>query len=33
MTANYSAKQLWEMDKNHFIHPYTDFTSFAEEGS
>jgi putrescine aminotransferase len=36
MTTNsvdYSAEQIWEMDKNHFIHPYTDFTSFAEEGS
>lgn len=32
-STNYSAKQLWEMDKNHFIHPYTDFTSFADEGS
>lgn len=32
MTIN-SAKQIWEMDKNHFIHPYTDFNSFSEEGS
>lgn len=32
MTSNYSAKQVWEMDKEHFIHPYTDFTSFADEG-
>jgi len=29
----YSAKQIWEMDKKHFIHPYTDFSSFSEEGS
>jgi len=32
-SENYSAKQIWEMDKNHFIHPYTDFNSFDEEGS
>ncbi|MEW6982022.1 aminotransferase [Colwelliaceae bacterium 6471] len=32
-SAKYSAQQIWEMDKNHFIHPYTDFTCFAEEGS
>jgi len=33
MTTNYSAEQVWQMDKEHFIHPYTDFTTFAEEGS
>lgn len=26
-------KTIWEMDKHHFIHPYTDFASFKEEGS
>ena len=26
-------KQFWEMDKNHFIHPYTDFSTFKNEGS
>lgn len=30
---NYSAKQIWEMDKKHFIHPYNDFSTFADEGS
>ena len=29
----YSAEQIWEMDKNHFIHPYTDFSCFAQQGS
>ncbi|MCP3673172.1 MAG: aminotransferase [Gammaproteobacteria bacterium] len=29
----YSAKEIWEMDKKHFIHPYTDFSSFSDEGS
>jgi adenosylmethionine-8-amino-7-oxononanoate aminotransferase len=33
MTTNYSAEQVWKMDKEHFIHPYTEFTSFADEGS
>lgn len=36
MTQNskdYSAKQIWEMDKKHFIHPYNDFSTFADEGS
>jgi adenosylmethionine-8-amino-7-oxononanoate aminotransferase len=27
------AKQLWLADKNHFIHPYTDFACFEREGS
>jgi len=29
----YTSKEIWEMDKKHFIHPYTDFTTFSEEGS
>jgi putrescine aminotransferase len=24
---------IWEMDRNHFIHPYTDYSAFADEGS
>ena len=24
---------MWQMDKDHYIHPYTDFAIFAEEGS
>ncbi|MEH6472493.1 MAG: aminotransferase [Halopseudomonas sp.] len=24
---------VWEMDKNHFMHPYTDYSTFKEEGS
>ena len=29
----YSAKTLWKMDKDHFIHPYTNYATFKEEGS
>lgn len=25
--------QVWKMDRDHFIHPYTDFATFKEEGS
>lgn len=32
-TKTFSAKQIWEMDKKHFIHPYNDFSTFADEGS
>ena len=31
--SNYSAKQIWEMDRDHFIHPYTNYATFKEEGS
>ena len=24
---------VWQMDKDHFIHPYTDFSVFDQEGS
>lgn len=27
------SSQAWQMDRDHFIHPYTDFTSFRQEGS
>ena len=27
------AKALWQMDKDHVVHPYTNFSSQAEEGS
>ena len=26
-------KDVWQMDKDHFIHPYTDFSTFGQEGS
>jgi len=29
----YSKKEIWEMDKNHFIHPYTNYQTFKQEGS
>lgn len=28
-----NTKDLWEKDKNHFVHPYTNFKKFGEEGS
>ncbi|NVK56861.1 MAG: aminotransferase [Alteromonadaceae bacterium] len=28
-----SKKSVWQSDKDHVIHPYTDFSSFHEEGS
>ena len=28
-----SGMNHWQMDKDHFIHPYTDFSTFAQEGS
>lgn len=27
------AKKIWQMDRDHFIHPYSNFASFKEEGS
>ena len=33
MQVETDAKRLWQMDKDHFIHPYTDFSTFKEEGS
>ena len=26
-------KEVWNMDRQHFIHPYTDFSTFQQEGS
>lgn len=31
--TTHTAKALWKMDKDHFIHPYTNFATFKEEGS
>ena len=28
-----SASEIWQKDKDHFIHPYTDFDTFEKEGS
>lgn len=28
-----TSEKVWEADRRHFIHPYTDFTTFASEGS
>ena len=30
---NYDTKALWEKDRDHNIHPWTDFSSFKDEGS
>ncbi len=29
----YDTKALWEMDRDHYIHPWTDFSVFKEQGS
>ena len=28
-----NAKTIWQQDKDHFIHPWTDFSTFKDEGS
>ncbi len=35
MTSNfpYDTKDIWTKDRDHFIHPWTDFSNFKEEGS
>ena len=33
MPSATSNSSIWEMDRNHFIHPYTDYSVFADEGS
>jgi adenosylmethionine-8-amino-7-oxononanoate aminotransferase len=33
MTSARQHESIWQMDKDHFIHPYTDFAVFGEEGS
>ncbi len=30
--ASYDAQDLWQKDKNHFVHPFTDFSLFHEKG-
>lgn len=30
---NHNRSAAWTADRNHFIHPYTDFSTFSEEGS
>ena len=29
----YDTKALWEKDRDHNIHPWTDFASFKDEGA
>jgi len=33
MSTKKVSASIWQMDKDHFIHPYTDFSSFEAEGS
>ena len=33
MSSQGQSPSIWQMDKDHFIHPYTDFSVFGEEGS
>mgnify|MGYP001407831260 FL=1 len=30
---NVEQKTTWQQDKDHFIHPWTDFSTFKDEGS
>lgn len=30
---DFNQTEIWEADRAHFIHPYTDFASFHSEGS
>jgi len=29
----YDTESLWQKDRDHYIHPWTDFSTFKEEGS
>jgi adenosylmethionine-8-amino-7-oxononanoate aminotransferase len=33
MVAHEQSSSIWQMDKDHFIHPYTDYSVFDQEGS
>ena len=33
MSSQQDAQSLWQKDRDHFIHPYTDFAVFKDEGS
>lgn len=33
MSETFDTKKLWQQDKDHFIHPYTDYASFHQQGS
>jgi len=32
-TPTYNTEELWRMDRDHYIHPWTDFSVFKEKGS
>src|SRR5690606_10513847 len=31
--ANFVKQEVWEKDRDHFVHPWTDFSTFKESGS
>ncbi len=31
--ANFDTKEIWRKDRDHYIHPWTDFATFKEQGS
>ncbi len=31
--VKFDTKDLWRKDRDHFIHPWTDFSTFQEHGS
>jgi adenosylmethionine-8-amino-7-oxononanoate aminotransferase len=33
LPVNVDIQDIWQKDKDHVIHPWTDFTTFKEEGS
>ena len=33
MATQKQSPSIWQMDKDHFIHPYTDYSTFGSEGS
>ena len=30
---NYDTQKIWEQDRDHQVHPWTDFATFKESGS
>ena len=32
-SKNINMKQVWQQDKDHYVHPWTDFSTFKEQGS
>ncbi len=32
-SEQYDTETIWKQDREHYIHPWTDFSTFKEEGS